>query len=426
MKHRKVSSLATVAFAAAVTAAGAAHGQNASSVPVVPDAQVESNVLKALASDASLSSQNIQTSTTYGVVTMTGSINDEALRAKAENIVARVAGVKKVIDEMTLGSSPAGDSSQAAGAATAAMGQANPDQSGVAPEAANMAAPTDAQGQPLQMQADGTYAPAAPPSGVDSAYPEQSSTEPSPAASQPPTGRRPLYSNQSNYQQAPSGPTQVAGLPVTVAPGALLQIRINRGIDSNHIRPGTPFDGTVMSDILGSGAVAIPRGASVQGVVVDAEKTKHLSGRGELALQITSVTLGGQVYPLQSSVWNREGADKSKRTVGSAVGMGAFGALFGALVGGGAGAAIGAGVGAGAGVAASAGSQGGSVLIAPESILTFHITQPVNVRTVSEQEMQRLAYIAGPNQPQGPPQGYYPQQYSAPYPPPPPAYYVGP
>jgi hypothetical protein len=101
--------------------------------------------------------------------------------------------------------------------------------------------------------------------------------------------------------------------------------------------------------------------------------------------------------------------------VNHAVGLGAVGALFGAVAGGGAGAAIGAGVGAGLGVAGSAGSRRGQVIVPPESVLVFHTSQPAEVKTVSGQEMQRLAYAAGPGQPPPPPPGYYRRGYYYPY-----------
>src|SRR6202046_4788400 len=66
----------------------------------LPDAQIESNVLRALASAPELSSQNIQTSTVYGTVTLTGNVHDEAMRTKAENLAARAQGVQKVVDEL--------------------------------------------------------------------------------------------------------------------------------------------------------------------------------------------------------------------------------------------------------------------------------------------------------------------------------------
>jgi hypothetical protein len=217
---------------------------------------------------------------------------------------------------------------------------------------------------------------------------------------------------------APIPGGQQAGIAVTVAPGSMLRVRINRGLDSNHIQAGAPFDGTVLTDVVAGGQVAIPRGATVSGVVVGAKKAGTFKGQGELSLQINSVTLGGQVFPLTSEVWAQNGRDKTPGTVGTTVGTSAFGALLGAVAGGGVGAAIGAGAGAGVGLAGSAASPRGQIIIPPESVLVFSTAAPATVRTVSEQEIQRLSYEAGPQQPNGPPRVRY---YSPYY-----GYYYGP
>jgi hypothetical protein len=467
----------------------------------MPDAQIEANVLRALASAPELSTQNIQTSTVYGTVTLTGNVHDEAMRSRAENLVARALGVKKVVDEMALGDTPAPP--EQANPEQANPEQANPEQAN--PEQANAEqanAQPDQQAAPDQqppqsqgqLQSDGTYAPAppppaqqdgnlAPPSQNQEAYPPQNGntaqnppdngqypggygppdeagqpgqaaqsgqypnqappqgqqpypnqaqpypnqTQPYPGQAQeqqPPNGppaRRPMYPNnyppQNSQNYAPPGGQQ-AGIDVTIPSGALLRVRIDRGLDSNHIQPGAQFTGIVLSDVAADGAIAIPRGASVQGVVVDAKKSGALKGRGELSLQISSVTLAGTVYPLNTELWQAASRDKTARTVNSAIGLGALGAILGGIAGGGAGAAIGAGVGGAAGVAGSAASPSGRVIIPPEAVLNFRMAQPAIVKTVSEQEMSRLAYAAGNGQPQPPMRRYYNPNYGyyyAPY-----------
>ncbi len=396
--------------------------------PVATDAKVESDVLKALANAPELATQNIQTTTVYGVVTLTGSASDEASRSKAENLVARVAGVKKVVDEMTLDTETReqrtnseqqtvlqSDGSYAPVLAQGpAPGQVEAQSRNEQAEPGYTSPPAPTSGAPVTAQASGSYSqqpPQAPqreeqyppqrrPQG-DERYPAQANGQYPP---RPPSGpyppRRPLYSGDSSYRPQAAYPVQggqEAGRQVTIASGALVRIRINQGLSGNHSQPGSLFEATVLNDVVADGAVAIPRGASVQGTVVDAKSAGVLKGRGELALQLTRLTLGGQTYPLFSDVWTRTGADKTVRTVDSALGLGALGAVFGAVAGGGAGAAIGAGVGGAAGVATSAASQGGSVIVPPEAVLTFHLQQPTTVATVSEQEMGRLAYAAGPN-----------------------------
>ncbi len=460
-------------------------GQNGGKPMGTPDAQVEANVLKALAAAPELSTQNIQSSTVYGTVTLTGNVQDEAMRTRAENLVARAPGVQKVVDELTLGAtSAAAQEANAAQGADEAQGAQDVSQQPVLQSDGTYAPPAPAQpASPYQGGAAGGASGAtnsAPPGYVNGqeAYGQQGAngTQPGsgqqgdgsqggygqPGASQSGYGQQP-YAGQPGYGQpnggqsgygqqgypqqggqqpypqgypqgqgyanqqpgyppqggyAPQG-AQQAGVEVSVPSGALLRVRINRGLDSNHIAVGTPFDGTVLSDVAAGGQIAIPRGATVQGVVVDAKKAGTFKGQGELSLQIDSVTLGGVNYPVVSDVWQREGGDKSVRTVNSALGLGVLGAIVGGVAGGGAGAAIGAGVGAGAGVAGSAASPGGRIIIPPEAVLSFHVAQPAAVRTVSEQEMQRLAYAAGPGSGARP---VVQRRYPYGYPPPPPAY----
>jgi BON domain len=493
MSRKGFSRIGYPILAGGLALGAAAMAQDQSAQGGVTDAQIEANVLRALASAPELSTQNIQSSTVYGTVTLTGNVHDEAMRTKAENLVARAVGVQKVVDELSLGDSAApADQASTTDQAAAPPPNCQLQSDGTcapapAPseQAENTAPPMPNQGQPGYGQQqpnaapqppdngqypggygppqDQSQQPSAPPSanqqypggygppqqgqpqgqpqqpyGAQQQYPggygppqDQSQGapgQPQPYGQQPyqgqpqpygapPPQRRPLYNNGPEQAYAPPGGQQ-AGLQVTVPAGATLRIRINRGLDSNHIQPGTAFDGTVLSDVAADGAIAIPRGAPVQGVVVDASKAGALSGRGELSLQINSVTLGGVTYPLQTQLWEQHGRDKSQTTVNSALGLGALGAIIGGIAGGGAGAAVGAAAGAGVGVAGSASSPSGRVIVPPEAVITFSLAQPAVVKTVSEQEMSRLAYAAGPNPQQPPMRRYYSPYYGyyyAPY-----------
>jgi hypothetical protein len=250
-------------------------------------------------------------------------------------------------------------------------------------------------------------------------YPQQSSPQQGyPQQAYPQQGNAP-----QPYYGAPAFAGQQAGETVTVPSGALVRIRINQSLDSSRTKPGDRFDGVVINDVVADGAVAIPRGAAIQGVVVDAKKSGALAGRGELSLQLTQVTLGGKSYPIVSDVWAHNDADKTIQTVNSTAIGGGVGALIGAAAGGGAGAAIGAGVGGALGLGSSAASHSGQVFVPSEGLLTFHLTQPATVATVSQQEMDRLAQGVGPTPQQlqrrypapyyGP--GYYRPYYPYPY-----------
>lgn len=430
------------------------------------DAEVEANVLRALASAPELSAQDIRSTTVYGVVTLSGSARDEASRTKAENLVARADGVKKVVDELTIGAAAYGEpnappnpdpaaqadkpyaptsqtGSQAMDEDPAARNQAPADQQATSappPQNPSVEQPPTSNRYPGRApQYDAGYPPPPASSSPYEAPPpvqQQADNrygydgEVAPEAGQPPSGRQQPYGGQyppyPRHRPAYSQPYAVqggqeAGRMVTIPGGALIRIRINQGLSTNRAQPGASFDGTVLNDVIADGAVAIPRGASVQGTVVDAASAGALKGRGELSLQLTRLNLGGQSYAISSDLWSRNGSDKTVRTVNSALGLGAVGAIIGGVAGGGAGAAIGAGVGGAAGVASSAASAGGQVIVPPEAILTFHIAQPVTVSTVSESEMMRLAYAAGPARAERPqlqprPYGYpYPYPYYGPY-----------
>ena len=188
-------------------------------------------------------------------------------------------------------------------------------------------------------------------------------------------------------------------------------------MDTRKTAAGTPFDGIVISDVIAGGSIAIPRGAMVQGVVAEVQNAGQFKGRGGLSLQLTQVALGGQTYPLVSALWSQQGADKTGSTVGNTVGLGAVGAMIGAIAGGGVGAAVGAGVGGVAGLGVSSASHQGEVMIPAEAILTFQLTQPTELTTVSQAELNRL----GAGVPIGTPQPMLQRRY--PPPPPPPPYY---
>lgn len=390
----------------------------------MPDAQIEANVLKALASSPQLAGQPITTTTVYGTVTLSGSVQDEPSRDTAEHLVANAAGVQKVVDELTIGAPPAGTVSQSGQPANGGMapGQ-NPPPQGQQPPQGGQYPSSQGQYPPPQGQYPqaGQYPPA------QGQYP-QSGQYPPPQGQYPQAGP----SNGGSYGPPPSGyPQQQAfvaqkgGDAVVVPVGATLRVRINQGMDSKHTLPGAAFDGLVLSDVVAGGSIAIPRGATIRGTVVDVHKAGDFKGKGELKLQLTQMDLGGKTYPIATDFWWHQGADKTGNTVGNTVGLGAMGALIGAVAGGGVGAAVGAGVGGVAGLGVSSVSGKGEAVLPPEAIISFHLTQPADVTTVSQAELNRLGSglpAGGPPQmrrrygyPPPPPPGYGPGYYPQPY-----------
>jgi hypothetical protein len=182
----------------------------------------------------------------------------------------------------------------------------------------------------------------------------------------------------------------------------LLQLRTSEGLASKHAKDGEPVQFTVIRDVAVGGVLAIPKGATVHGVVSEVKKvgSGDLGGSSELALRLTSLDLGGQSYPLDSDQFKVKGPSKTGQTVGSAVGGGILGTIIGCAVGRGVGCAVGAGAGVAAGTAASAASSGPQVWIPAEALVTFHLNTPLTVNPVNAQEAARLAqglYQGGPN-----------------------------
>ena len=372
----------------------------------MPDAQIESNVLKSLAGVPELADQAIGTTTVYGTVTLTGSVKDEASRDKAEQAVANTAGVKKVVDELIIGAP-----------VVANTGVSQPDEEAAAQneQPGNSNQQSDATMSGDVPQAQQPRSAPMPPTSPRASAPVERSQIPPAYPRQPGYGYPPSYPPQQPYH------VQEAGQPVVVPAGAYIRVRINQAMDSRHTQPGASFDGVVIGDVLAGGSVAIPRGALVQGVVADTQPGGNLRGRGGLALELTQVMLEGHSYPLVTEAWSHQGYDKTGQTVGNTVGLGATGAMIGAIAGGGPGALLGAGIGSVVGLGISSASKQGEATVPAEAIVNFRLSQQIALTTVSQAELDRLG--AGLPPPSGAGQPQMRRRY---YPPPPPPPYYGP
>ena len=364
------------------------------------DGQIEMDVVRTLDAAPELKEDWISAGTVQGEVTLSGTTASDANRQLAVSIASKVPGVTKVVNNLKVGDPQAAANSQ---------GQPG-DQTDYAD-----------QGQPA--------APANGAANAQGAYPPQYGYPQPQQPGYPP--QQPAYPPQPNGNYAPA-PPQIAQAPepphdpVMLTKGQLLKVRTSEPLDSKKAKVGTPVEFTVVRDVYAAGVLAIPRGATIQGEVVDVKKAGALEGNAELGLKLDSLQMGGKSYALDSDPLNVKSPNKAGRTVGNAFGGAILGALIGGAVGGGGGAAIGAGAGAVGGTAASAATPGPRVWIPAEAIMDFHLNTPVTVQPVSYQEAQRLAANAPPpsQRPTLYRRGYYP--YGYPPPPPPPGYYYRP
>jgi hypothetical protein len=386
------------------------------------DGQIEMDVVQALDASQALKNDLITAATIQGQVTLSGTVSSLAESELAGSIAGHVNGVDKVNNNLKIGNpqvaqdaaAPAPDedvpvngNNQGAPAPGADQGPASqPSQPSQPSVGINQPAPVQDQGQG---QAQG-QAPPPPPQ-----YPAY------------PPARPPYYAQQPPPPPAPS--YQYAKDPVTLPDGTLLQLRTVEEVDTKHAKDGTPVQFTVIRDVTLGGVLAIPRGATVHGVVTEVKNvgSGSLGGSSELALTLNSLDLGGQNYPLTSDQFKVKGPNKAGRTASSAFGGALLGAIIGGIAGRGEGAAIGAGAGAAAGTVASAATPGPNVWIPAEALVTFHLKGPVTVQPVSPQEATRLAqglYPGGPSLYRRYPYGYGPAGYAGgPYYAYPPVYY---
>jgi hypothetical protein len=166
---------------------------------------------------------------------------------------------------------------------------------------------------------------------------------------------------------------------LTVPEGATVRVRTTTAITTKTAQTGEPFTGHLAEPLMAGNTVVAPKGAQVDGKVVESDPGGRVSGLARLTVRLTALHLDGRTVPVSTATVARE-ATTSKKKDAAKVGIGAgIGAAIGAIAGGGRGAAIGAGAGAGAGTATVLATRGDAAVIPAESVLTFTLSEPVTV-----------------------------------------------
>ncbi len=166
---------------------------------------------------------------------------------------------------------------------------------------------------------------------------------------------------------------------VTIPSGTRITVRTIDAIDSEHNRPGDKFQGSLEEAIVIGDATVVPKGADVYGRLAEATEAGHIQGRSELRLELTSLVVNGETFPLVTGDYSVSGSSRGATTAKRVGGGAAAGAVIGAIAGGGKGAAIGAGVGAGAGTAVQVMTKGQQVRVPSETLLEFTLQESVRV-----------------------------------------------
>ena len=151
---------------------------------------------------------------------------------------------------------------------------------------------------------------------------------------------------------------------------AVAIVRLIDPIDSDKDQVGDTFRGTLEASLQVDERTVAPKGSPATVQLVHVKQSGQLKGREEIALQLRSLTVDGNVVVVSSQFAEVSSESKGKESAKVIGGAAAIGAIVGAITGGKKGTAIGAATGAGAGIAIQL-VRGKRVHLPSESLLSF-------------------------------------------------------
>ncbi|MGE5204236.1 MAG: hypothetical protein ACM3PW_01385, partial [Chlamydiota bacterium] len=189
-------------------------------------------------------------------------------------------------------------------------------------------------------------------------------------------------SNQ-NTQTVPRTPERVKTSRTDVLPAnTQLAIRTNESINATQSDVGKYYSAEVARTIEDqNGTVLVPKGAPVQLTIASVKNPTLGQYQAELALH--TITISGHRYLVSTNTVTQQGTGglgKNKKTAEMVGGGALLGTVIGAVAGGGKGAAIGAVVGGAGGAGAQVLTKGKEVKVPAESVLTFQLSQPIQLQ----------------------------------------------
>jgi hypothetical protein len=317
------------------------------------DAKVSSDIQSKFSQDSGLSNKQLTVQASNGVVTLSGTVDNDAQREAASKQAAAVPGVKQVINNMQVG--------------TAMAASAPPPAPDARPSASS--SPRDEPVKPTSSKkshkarriSDSS-------SGSAPAEPAVAASNSAPAITPPPEATQP----------APPPPPP-APKKFTIDQGTQLSIRLVDAIDSEKNHTGETFHATLNAPLTSNGEEVVPAGTDVVGHLVDVKSAGKFAGQSQVVLQLDSITAGGRTYNIQTDEYKKTGSSRGKNTAEKVGGGAAIGAIIGAIAGGGKGAAIGAAAGGGVGGGVQAATKGQQIKLPSETVLNFTLQAPVTI-----------------------------------------------
>ena len=333
------------------------------------DSQLTSQIQSKLNQDSGLHDKQITVQTAGGVVTLSGTVENETQREAAARYASGTPGIKEVVNNLETASASATRApSQMDQMAQAPMPQPAPARRSAEPVSDKRRPSTPRhrhRGEPDSSEMAAAAPPPAPAEAHNTTAYENSAPAPvSQAAPAPPAMTPP----------PPPPPRKV-----TVPSGTSVAIRLLDPIDSETAQPGQTFRATLDAPLPTDGDVAVPSGYDVKGHVVDVKSAGKFAGQSLLVLELDSVSVGGRLYGIEADPYRRQGKNRTTNTA-EKVGAGAvIGAIIGGIAGGGKGAGIGAAAGGGIGGGVQAAGKGQQINLPSETVLSFTLRSPLTV-----------------------------------------------
>ncbi len=169
--------------------------------------------------------------------------------------------------------------------------------------------------------------------------------------------------------------------PAMVIPEkTVLEARIDQTLSTENNQAGDRFVASLALPVDIGGREVLPRGTRLRGHVTTSRSSGRLEGRATIGITLDAIEYNGQTIPITTTLDTKSSEAHKKRNI-ELIGVGsALGAVIGAIAGGGKGAAIGAVAGAGAGTAGAAATGKKQVVIPAETVFTFRLKSPVELR----------------------------------------------
>lgn len=291
------------------------------------DLQIVKDIQSQLFSHRQLKNRDISVVSSEGIVTLSGSVEDQSERLQVAEIARQAKGVKQVTDMLSLAAPPP------------------PEEEPVAAAPVRRAPPPPAPA-------------------------------PKPVAQPKPVEAAPIAPTPTREPPARRAPRPPRLVSVEVPAGTIISVRMIDNIDSARNRAGEEFAASVDSALAVDGRIIAPRGTDATVRLIEARTSGRFRGRSELRIELVALHIEGREYQVESTDYLHQGGSRGKNTA-TKVGAGAaIGSIIGAIAGGGKGAAIGGVIGAGGGTAAQAATKGKQVELASETRIDFVLRVP--------------------------------------------------